>query len=122
MRIMQIIPAMNIGGTERGVMDLVKFFKTRGVENIVVSSGGRFIRELAKEGITHYRLPVHRKSPFSLLYIKKLKAIIAKENIDIVHARSRVPAWITIFFEEQTSPIFFSIQDLAVNPLPFTEI
>lgn len=97
MRIMQIIPAMNIGGTERGVMDLVKFFRKREVENIVVSSGGRLISELEKEGIAHYQLPVHRKSPLSLLYIRKLKAIIAKENIDIVHARSRVPAWISFF-------------------------
>jgi len=119
MRIMQIIPAMNIGGTERGVMDLVKFFKNRGVENVVVSSGGRLIPELEKEGITHYRLPVHRKSPLSLFYIRKLKAIIAKENIDIVHARSRVPAWIS-FFATRKSRTHYITTAHGVYKSPFS--
>jgi len=103
---MQILPAMNIGGTERGVMDLVKFFKSRGIENIVVSSGGRLTEELEKLGIKHYQLAVHRKSPLSLLHIKSLKAIIAKENIDIVHARSRVPAWLSFFATRKTNTQF----------------
>ncbi|MCF7907754.1 MAG: glycosyltransferase [Candidatus Omnitrophica bacterium] len=108
MRIMQILPAMNIGGIERGVIDLVKYFKDRGVDNIVVSSGGRLVEELEKQGITHYKLPVHRKSIFSLLYIRKLREIIRKENIDIVHARSRVPAWISFFATRTTQTHFIT--------------
>ncbi len=108
MRVMQILPAMNIGGTERGVMDLVGFFKTRGVENIVVSSGGRLTGELKKMGIKHYQVPVHRKSPISLFYIGKLKLIIKKENIDIVHARSRVPAWLSFFATRKTNAHFIT--------------
>ena len=108
MRVMQILPAMNIGGTERGVMDLVEFFKTRGVENIVVSSGGRFTEELKKLGIKHYQIPVHRKSLLSLFYISKIKSIISKENIDIVHARSRVPAWLSFFATRKTNANFIT--------------
>src|SRR3989338_3247928 len=108
MRVMQILPAMNIGGIERGVMDLVNFFKTRGVENIVVSCGGRLTVELKKLGIKHYEVPVQHKSPFSLFYINRLKAIIGKENIDIVHARSRVPAWLSFFATRKTNTHFIT--------------
>jgi ADP-heptose:LPS heptosyltransferase/glycosyltransferase involved in cell wall biosynthesis len=91
---MQLIPAMNVGGTERGVLDLVKFFKKADVKNIVVSSGGSLVKELEKEQIMHYRLSVHQKSPLLLFNIPKLWKIIEEEKIDIVHARSRMPAWV----------------------------
>lgn len=97
MRILQILPHMNIGGVERGVVDLVKYFKDSDIENIVLSAGGRLVEELLKEGIKHYELPVHKKSLSTLLLIPKLKKIIEKEKIDIIHARSRVPAWISFF-------------------------
>ncbi len=61
---------------------------------VVISSGGALLNELQKIGVTHYTLPVHRKSLFSLFLVPKIVGIIEREHIDIVHARSRVPAWL----------------------------
>lgn len=97
MKILQIIPFMNVGGIERGVIDIAKFFKKKDITNIVVSGGGRLVKDLEAEKIKHYKLPVYKKSVVSLFIIPALRKIIEKENIEIVHARSRVPAWIGFF-------------------------
>ena len=97
MRVMQILPRMNVGGVERGVYDLAKFFKDKNITTIIVSGGGQLARELEDFGVKHYTLPVYSKSLFSLLLIPKLRKIIKDEKIDIVHARSRVPGWIGFF-------------------------
>ena len=85
---------MNLGGVEKGVVDLAYHFKN---DLVVISGGGRLVEELKKAGAVHYRLPVYAKSPLSILLIPRLRRIIKKEGIDIVHARSRVPAWISFF-------------------------
>lgn len=97
MKVIQILPQMNVGGVERGVLDLVRYFKPKGITSIVISGGGRLVAELEKEGITHYQLPVHKKSAAALLSIPKLRKILREENADIIHARSRVPGWISFF-------------------------
>ncbi|MBI2166828.1 MAG: glycosyltransferase [Candidatus Omnitrophica bacterium] len=94
MKILQILPRLELGGVERGVADLVRALKGRGEESVVVSAGGALAQELQKEGIPHYSLPVDRKSLFSLFLVPRLVEIIQKERVDVVHARSRVPAWI----------------------------
>lgn len=100
---------MEVGGVERGVLDLSTFFKNnRGtsgdeaIENIVISSGGRLLKELDKENIKHYELNVHKKSFFSIFLIPKLKKILQTDDIDIIHARSRVPGWISFFASRGT--------------------
>jgi len=97
MRVMQILPRMRVGGVERGVYDLARFFKDKDVTTIIVSGGGPLAEELEAQGIKHYTLPVYRKSPLGLFLIPKLRKIIEDEKIDIVHARSRVPGWISFF-------------------------
>lgn len=94
MKVLQILPRLELGGVERGTVDLARALKARGVNVVVISAGGSLVRELEKEGITHYTLPVAHKSIFSLFLVPKLVEIIQKERIDLVHARSRVPAWI----------------------------
>ena len=95
MRILQILPELNVGGVETGTIDFAKYLKGKGYYSVVVSNGGTLVAELEKFGIRHYALPVHKKSLGSILKsIKALRKIIVKERIDIVHARSRVPAWI----------------------------
>ncbi len=108
MKVMQILPRMNVGGIERGVLDLVKFFKGKELENIVVSGGGGLVEELNSVNVTHHELPVYKKSLTSLLLIPTLKKIIEKENIDIVHARSRVPGWISFFASRKTRANFIT--------------
>jgi lipopolysaccharide heptosyltransferase II len=106
---MQILPRLEIGGVERGVLDLVAYFKNRpaagkkDIQNIVVSGGGRLLPQLNKADITHYTLPVYKKSLFSLFLIPKLKEIIKKNGIDIIHARSRVPGWLSFFASRSTN-------------------
>ena len=97
MKIMQILPRMDIGGVERGVLDLTAFLKGTDFENIVVSGGGRLLGDLDDSGIKHYTLPVYKKSPLTLFTVTALRKIMDKENIDIIHARSRVPAWVSFF-------------------------
>lgn len=97
MKILQILPSLQVGGVERGVIDIVRGLKQRGHESVVISSGGELVAELQKMGITHYEFPVHKKSLFSLGLVGRIVEVIRRERVDIVHARSRVPAWLAWF-------------------------
>lgn len=97
MKTLQILPSLEVGGVERGVIDLARAAKARGEDMVVVSSGGALVVELNKLGVKHYELPVHKKSIFSLGLIDRLAEVIRFEHIDVVHARSRVPAWLVFF-------------------------
>lgn len=103
MRVLQILPELNVGGVERGVIDLARAFKARGEEIQVISNGGSLVEELVKLGVPHYTLPVHRKSIFSLGLVKEIAKIIERERIDIIHARSRVPAWLAYLATRRTN-------------------
>jgi len=109
MNILQILPALEVGGVERGTIDLARYLTLNGHKSVVVSGGGRLVRRLDEVGARHYCLAVGRKSPFSILFmIGRLSEIIKKENIDIVHARSRVPAIIGFFASKITGRIFIT--------------
>ena len=98
MNVLQILPELNIGGVERGTVDLARYLMANDHKAVVVSGGGRLVRELDMIGARHYRLPVGRKSLFTMIsMVGRLCEIIRRENVDVVHARSRVPAWITFF-------------------------
>lgn len=93
MNILQILPELKSGGVETGTVDLSKELTRRGHKTVVISNGGELAEELTNHGIVHYTLPVHKKSLFTVLrMINKIRDIIVYEKIDIVHARSRVPA------------------------------
>ena len=94
MKVMQLLPALELGGTERGVVDLARAMKKQGHDTVVVSSGGALVAELQKIGIPHYGLPVHQKSLAGLFLVEELVRIIQRERVDIIHGRSRVPAWL----------------------------
>lgn len=101
----QIVPRMNVGGVERGVLDLAGYFKSR-MNTIVISGGGMFINALEQTGARHYTLPVYKKSLFTLRTIPQLRTIMEREHAHIVHARSRVPAWVA-FFATRNSTTYF---------------
>lgn len=105
LKVMQILPRMNVGGVERGVVDLVRFFKGT-LESSVVSGGGRLVAELERLGVAHHCLPVYAKSPSSVLLISQLRRLLCKEATDIIHGRSRVPAWIAFFASRKTNTHF----------------
>ncbi len=92
--VMQILPSLDGGGVEQGVIDINAAICRAGGHSIVVSSGGRRVPEIARAGGTHIRLPVHSKNPLVIAAnILRLRKIIRNHNVDIVHACSRAPAW-----------------------------
>lgn len=94
MRVLQILPALTSGGVETGTVDFARELKKRGIHNCVISSGGPLVKELIKMKVPHYSIPVHVKGPAALLTLSQIRKVIREERIDIVHARSRVPAWL----------------------------
>ncbi|MFA4843268.1 MAG: lipopolysaccharide heptosyltransferase II [Candidatus Omnitrophota bacterium] len=109
MNILQILPELNVGGVETGTLDLAKHLVRLGHKSIVVSAGGELVKELESGGSIHYQLPVHKKSFITMLKsLPRLIEIIRKEKVDIVHARSRVPAWIAYFACRRTGAIFIT--------------
>lgn len=95
MKIIQILPELNAGGVEGHVLDLAGFLASTGHESIVISNGGNMVAKLEQRGVRHVTIPVHRKSLRSLFQVRKLRAWLRSEKPDVVHAHSRVPAWIT---------------------------
>ena len=95
--IVQILPAMVRGGVERGTVEMADAIQKHGGRAIVVSCGGPMVRHIERLGATHYQLDVHTKNPFRWLQVRRrLKAILSHENANLVHVRSRVPAWIAL--------------------------
>ncbi|MDC0649060.1 glycosyltransferase family 4 protein [Candidatus Puniceispirillum sp.] len=95
--IVQILPAMVRGGVERGTVEMADAIQKHGGRAIVVSRGGPMVRHLDRLGATHYQLDVHTKNPFRWPQVRsQLKAILSRENADLVHVRSRAPAWIAL--------------------------
>lgn len=92
--ILQVLPALNTGGVERGTVEIAQALEEVGAIALVASSGGEMVRELERCGAEHITLPLATKNPVKMrLNAKRLADIIAKRGVDIVHARSRAPAW-----------------------------
>jgi len=106
LKVIQTLPRINVGGVERGVMDLVKYYRETDLESIVVSGGGKLLDTFQRYGVKHYTLNVYKKSPISILSIPKFRDIILSDSVDIVHARSRVPGWISFFATRNTDTHF----------------
>ena len=92
--VMQIIPSLGAGGAEQGCIDVAAELVKSGAKSIVVSHSGHRIPEILRGGSIHIDLPVHSKNPFVMWRnISRLRKIIKDHDVDIVHARSRAPAW-----------------------------
>jgi lipopolysaccharide heptosyltransferase II len=109
MKILQILPEMNVGGVETGTVDFARYLVGHGHRSIVVSNGGELVARLEESGTKHYTLPVHKKSLRTMgKMVKALRDIIHSEGVDVVHARSRVPAWIAYFACRKTNAAFIT--------------
>ncbi|MDD5026926.1 MAG: lipopolysaccharide heptosyltransferase II [Candidatus Omnitrophica bacterium] len=123
MNILQVLPELNVGGVETGTLDLAKYLLRLGHKAVVVSAGGSLVKDLEELGAVHYHLPVHKKSVFSIIKTVPLLAeIIRKEKIDIVHARSRVPAWIAYFACRRTKAVFITTCHGYYKKHPFSYV
>lgn len=94
MRILQALPALYSGGVERGTVEFASDLVKRGHESFVVSKGGPMAEQLKGQGSKHIFMPIHRKSPASFGQILPMRKLLLDLKPDIVHVRSRMPAWI----------------------------
>ena len=92
--VVQILPAMQSGGVERGTVEIGAELVRRGHRAIVISAGGRMVHDLARHKVEHVAWKVGAKSLATLRFIRKLRKFLRDEQVDILHARSRLPAWI----------------------------
>lgn len=92
--VLQVLPSLVTGGVERGTIEMVAALKNAGWEAIVASSGGPMAREVAKLGGKHITVPLDSKHPWVMWKnIEKIAQIVDTYDVDIIHARSRAPAW-----------------------------
>ncbi|MGB1905867.1 MAG: glycosyltransferase, partial [Spongiibacter sp.] len=94
LKVVQLLPALNSGGVERGTVEFARELVRRGHHSVVISNGGRMVERLKLEGTEHISLPVHRKSLASLWQVRPMRRLLESLDADIIHVRSRVPAWI----------------------------
>ena len=93
-KVLQVIPKLGVGGAETGCYDLAHFLPEKDCKSFLITSGGSLLKYVRKDKVSVLRLPVHSKNPL-LILINTLIMIfyILINNINIVHARSRAPAW-----------------------------
>ncbi|WP_295418428.1 glycosyltransferase family 4 protein [Sulfurovum sp.] len=96
MKIVQLLPELNEGGVERGTMELSRELVKLGHESIVISAGGKLVEQIEADRGRHMTLDISSKNPFTAFSrMIKLRKLLKGLNPDILHARSRVPAWLT---------------------------
>lgn len=92
--VVQLLPALDAGGVERGTLEIARALVAAGHRSIVISRGGRLVPQLLAEGSEHLALPIGAKSFALLPALWRLRAALRRIAPDIVHARSRLPAWL----------------------------
>jgi len=92
-KVLQVLPQLDSGGVERGTVEFAAELVRRGHESLVMSAGGAQVKQLQAQGTTHITFPVHKKSLTSLRHIRRLRQQILDLDVDIIHVRSRIPAW-----------------------------
>jgi len=93
-KVLQVIPKLDYGGAETGCYDLAHFLPEQGCKSFIVTSGGALLKFIKKEKVKVFRLPIQSKNPILILFNAIIiSLIILIYNINIVHARSRAPAW-----------------------------
>lgn len=104
MKVIQILPELNSGGVERGTLEVGKYLVEQGHESLVISNGGRLVEQMESEGSRHITLPVHRKRLSSVKQVKVLRRLFEEERPDILHLRSRLPAWLAYLAWRKMNP------------------
>jgi glycosyltransferase involved in cell wall biosynthesis len=103
--VLQILPELDCGGVERGTLEVAAELVRRGHRSIVVSGAGQMVPQLILEGSEHIDLPVGKKSVLSAIkLIPKLRQLFKDQRIDIIHARSRLPAWLAYLAWKKLDP------------------
>lgn len=95
--VVQLLPSLHSGGVERSTLEIAAALVAAGHRSVVISAGGRLVPSLLEGGSEHIALPIGRKSLGAFLVMRRLRAALAVLQPDIVHARSRLPAWLAWF-------------------------
>ena len=93
----QVLPALTTGGVERGAIEISKEMIKKGLRPLIICGGGELESEIKDSGIEHIKLNIGEKNLSTLLLVKKLSQIFITKRVNIIHARSRLPAWISSF-------------------------
>ena len=100
--LMQILPSLNSGGVEQGAIDVANYLAKNENNNLIISNGGKMLSYLNKKYVHHYELPVHTKNFLRMPFIaKKINKIIKENKINILHVRSRAPAWLLPYINKK---------------------
>jgi glycosyltransferase involved in cell wall biosynthesis len=101
--VMQIIPELETGGAEQGTVDVAVALKKYGWKSIVVSHGGAKVTDLQRARVEHVTLPVHSKNPVVIVRnAKRIERLVRADGVDIIHVRSRAPAWSALLAARRT--------------------
>jgi len=92
--VLQLLPALHTGGVELVTLDIAQGLTHAGHQSIVISAGGQLVDRLQKYRAQHISLDIGRKSLWSLRHIRTLRRLFVESNADIIHAHSRLPAWL----------------------------
>ena len=107
--VLQIIPELETGGAERTTVDIAEALTMVGARALVATEGGRLVGELQAKGGEWLPFPAASKNPASMIWnAKSLAALIKREKVDIVHARSRAPAWVALAATKLTRTPFLT--------------
>jgi glycosyltransferase involved in cell wall biosynthesis len=93
--VLQILPALDGGGVELATLEVSAELARQGHRSLVISAGGQLVERLEREGGEHITWPIGRKSPLALRWIGPLRRLLRDEHVDVIHVRSRIPAWVT---------------------------
>ena len=105
--ILQVLPALNLGGVERGTVEIAEAIAGAGWRAVVASSGGPLASGVERAGGEHVALPLDSKNPLTMWRnVDRLRRLIRDRDISIVHARSRAPAWSAWYAARQTGARF----------------
>ena len=94
MKVVQVLPALESGGVEQGTVEVARALVAGGHDSLVVSQGGRLVDTLVAEGSRHVGWNVGRKHPATWFEVAKFRRWLSDERPDVLHARSRMPAWV----------------------------
>jgi len=91
----QVIPSLDSGGAERGTVDLANYLAEEQIHNTIISSGGKMLKEVNSQFVDHFNLPIDSKNPLFFFQLsKKIEDYVSNKKINLIHVRSRSPAWI----------------------------
>jgi glycosyltransferase involved in cell wall biosynthesis len=129
MKILQILPALEQGGVERGTIEIASALKNSGIESAVISSGGPMVRELDELGVKHFTINAKSKNPITMHFNANKIAKIAKDGgFTLMHVRSRAPAWSVLKASKMTGiPMLATYHGIygtkpAIFKLPYNSV